>query len=141
MITIVNTIPSYLITVTASVAFFIALKLFQTFIHSKVLHAKTQQARELWSYIDQASDTAVSSLVNANLTGDEKFAKATEIVQSALNRQGFTNVDVKAIEAAIQAAYEKSPLTPTVEPTLGLTTKTAIPAGQAPAIDPLKGDK
>lgn len=127
MTTIVNEIPSYLITVTASVAFFIALKLFQTFIHSKVLHAKTQRARELWSYIDQASDTAVSSLVNANLTGGEKFAKATEIVQSALNRQGFTNVDVKAIEAAIQAAYEKSPLTPTVEPTSGLTTKTAIP--------------
>lgn len=67
----------------------------------------------MWSFVEQVSNTAVSSLVNADLTGNEKFNKATLLVQNALTKQGFTNVDVKAIESAVQAAYEKSPLTPT----------------------------
>ena len=82
-------------------------------IHARALHAKTAQSKELWSFIEQVADTAVSSLVNAQMTGDAKFNQATTIVQDALNKQGFKNVDVKAIESAVQAAYEKSPLTPT----------------------------
>ena len=134
---VINVIPSYLFTVTASVAFFVTLKLFQTFIHSKVLHAKTQHAREQWAFIEQMAETAVNSLVNADLTGNEKFVKATEIVQSALNQQGFTNVNVKAIKAAIQSAYEKSPLTPTTVP--GEGTADTVP-GTVAAIDPTKED-
>lgn len=116
MSTIINAIPSYIITVTASVAFFVALKIFHNFVQHKIATAKTEQAKARWSYALQLADTAVNSLVGKDLTGNEKFAKATSIVQNQLNEEGFTNVDVKAIEAAIQSAYEKSPLTPTVDP-------------------------
>jgi hypothetical protein len=64
--------------------------------------------------MDQVASTAVASLVSADKTGDQKFTAATAIVQDALTKQGFTTVDIKAIEAAVQAAYEKSPLTPAV---------------------------
>lgn len=110
---IINAIPSYIITVTASVAFFVALKIMHNFVQHKIATAETEQAKAHWSYIGQLADTAVNSLAGANLAGNEKFKRATNIVQDQLNEQGFTNVDVKAIEVAIQAAYEKSPLTPT----------------------------
>ena len=116
MATIVNAIPSYLITVTASVAFFIALKLLQNFIHTKVIHAKTETSRAAWSYAAQLADTAVASLVGKDMAGHEKFRQSTRIVQTALEQQGIKNVDLNAIEAMVQAAYEKSPLTPTKQP-------------------------
>lgn len=131
MTTIVNAIPEYLITVTVSVAFFVALKLLQNLIHTKVIHAKTEASRAAWSYAAQLADTAVASLVGKDMAGHEKFRQATQIVQSALEQQGIKNVDLNAIEAMVQAAYEKSPLTPTVEPAQG----TAV------AIDTMKGDK
>lgn len=113
MTTIVNAIPEYLITVTVSVAFFVALKLLQNFIHTKVIHAKTETSRTAWSYAAQLADTAVASLVGKDMAGHEKFVRATKIVQSALEQQGIKNVNLNAIEAMVQAAYEKSPLTPT----------------------------
>lgn len=113
MNTIINVIPEYVITAVVSTAIFYALTYAKNLIHARALHAKTAQSKELWSFIEQVADTAVSSLVNAQMTGDAKFNKATTIVQDALNKQGFKNVDVKAIESAVQAAYEKSPLTPT----------------------------
>ena len=60
--------------------------------------------------------TAVNSLVSADMTGQDKFNKATGLVQTALDNQGFKNVDVKAIDAAVQAAYEKSNLTDSNDP-------------------------
>lgn len=110
---IINAIPSYLITVTASVAFFVALKILHNFVEHKIVTAKTQQAKERWIYVQQLAYTAVNSLVGKDIAGHEKFVQATAIVQSALEKQGIKNVDLKAIEAAIQSAYEKSPLTPT----------------------------
>lgn len=141
---IINTIPSYLITVTASVAFFVALKLLQNFIHTKVIHAKTETSRAAWSYAAQLADTAVASLVGKDMAGHEKFRQATDIVQQALQKQGIKNIDINAIETLVQSAYEKSALTPTVDPTSqqAQPTKPAtIPAGQAPAIDPMKGEE
>lgn len=114
--TIINAIPEYFITAVVSAAIYFGFKYTHNLIHTKVLHAKTAQSKELWSFIEQVANTAVSSLVNADLTGNEKFYKATLIVQNALTKQGFTNVDVKAIESAVQSAYEKSPLTPTANP-------------------------
>lgn len=114
--TIINAIPEYFITAVVSAAIYFGFKYTRNLIHTKVLHAKTAQSKELWSFVEQISNTAVSSLVNANLTGNEKFNKATLLVQNALTKQGFTNVDVKAIESAVQAAYEKSPLTSTANP-------------------------
>lgn len=131
MTTILNVIPEYVLTAVISAAFIFIINGVHNYVHSKALTAKTAQSKELWSFIDQVSETAVNSLVSADKSGDEKFANATAIVQNALTKQGFTNVDVSAIEAAVQAAYEKSPLT-TSEPT---------PAGTATAIDPSKGGK
>ena len=137
---VINEIPSYLITVTASVAFFIALKLMQNFIHAKVIHAKTET-----SCAAQLADNAVASLVGKDMAGHEKFRQATDIVQQALQKQGIKNIDLNAIETLVQSAYEKSALTPTVDPTSqeeAQPTKPAtIPAGQAPAIDPMKGEE
>lgn len=143
MTTIVNAIPEYLITVTTSVAFFVALKLLQNFIHTKAIHAKTETSRAAWSCAAQLADNAVTSLVGKDMAGHEKFRQATDIVQQALQKQGIKNIDLNAIETLVQSAYEKSELTPTVDPTLqeARSTKTAtIPAGQAPAIDPMKGE-
>ena len=141
---IVNVIPSYLITVTASVAFFIALKLMQSFIHTKVIHAKTETSRAAWACAAQLADNAIASLVGKDMAGHEKFRQATDIVQQALQKQGIKDIDLNAIETLVQSAYEKSALTPTVDPTSqqAQPTKPAtIPAGQAPAIDPMKGEK
>ncbi|MCI1957354.1 MAG: phage holin, LLH family [[Lactobacillus] timonensis] len=114
MTTIINAIPEYVLTVVISAVFIFAIRYVHTYVHSKALHAKTAQSKELWSFMDQVASTAVASLVSADKTGDQKFTAATAIVQDALTKQGFTTVDIKAIEAAVQAAYEKSPLTPAV---------------------------
>ena len=137
---IINAIPSYLITVTASVTFFVALKILHNFVEHKIVTAKTQQAKERWIYVQQLADTAVNSLVGKDIAGHEKFVQATAIVQSSLEKQGIKNVDLKAIEAAIQSAYEKSPLTSTISVTnpdgLGQKESNSVPDGKAKAIDP-----
>lgn len=108
---ILNAIPSYVLTAVVSAVLLFVVKAVHTYVHNKALTAKTAQAKQLWSFIDQVATTAVNSLVGADKAGDQKFSEATQMVQQALNQQGFTNVDVKAIEAAVQAAYEQSPLT------------------------------
>ena len=138
---IINAIPEYFITAVISTAIFYLMNAGKNLLHSKVQHAKTTQSKELWSFIEQVANTAVNSLVSKNLTGDAKFAQATAIVQDALAKQGFTNVDVKAIESAVQSAYEKSPLTPTTNPEekadkSGQKGKVIVPDGKAKAIDP-----
>lgn len=108
---IINAIPEYVITLVTSTAIVYAFKYLESLIHAKTLHAKTAQSKELWSFIEQVADTVVSSLVNAQMSGNDKFNQATTIVQEVLAKRGFTNVDMKAIESAVQAAYEKSDLT------------------------------
>lgn len=127
MTTIINAIPEYILTAVISAVFYFAVKYAHNLIHSKVLHAKTEQSKELWSFLEQVSDVAVNSLVSADLNGNAKFAKATNIVQEALDEQGFKNVNVKSIESAVQSAYEKSPLTPTSS----TTKKTTDPVLEA----------
>lgn len=107
---IINAIPEYVITLVVSTAIVYAFKYLESLIHAKALHAKTAQSKELWSFIEQVADTVVSSLVNAQMSGNNKFNQATTIVQDVLAKRGFTNVDVKSIESAVQAAYEKSDL-------------------------------
>lgn len=136
---VINTIPSYIITVTASVTFFVALKIMHNFVQHKIATAKTEQVKALWSYVEQLADTAVNSLVGQDLAGNEKFKQAMSIVQSQLNKQGFTNVDVKAIETAIQATYEKSPLTPTATPDAQPTTGVVVSqADDEPVMEAIK---
>lgn len=138
---IINAIPEYVITAVVSTAIFYLMNAGKNLLHSKVQHAKTTQSKELWSFIEQVANTAVNSLVSKNITGDAKFAQATAIVQDTLNKQGFTNVDVKAIESAVQSAYEKSPLTSTTNleekaDKLGQKGTVLVPDGKAKAIDP-----
>lgn len=116
MNTIINAIPEYVITAVVSTAICFAIKYAQTMIHSKALHSKTVQSRELWGFLDQVSATAVASLVSNPASGNEKFQKAVELVQAELKAQGFKTVNVESIQSAVQAAYEKSPLTPTKQP-------------------------
>ncbi|WP_235807584.1 phage holin, LLH family [Limosilactobacillus ingluviei] len=116
----------------------------QSFIHTKVIHAKTETSRAAWACAAQLADNAVASLVGKDMAGHEKFRQATDIVQQALQKQGIKDIDLNAIETLVQSAYEKSALTPTVDPTSqqAQPTKPAtIPAGQAPAIDPMKGEE
>lgn len=115
---IINAIPEYVITAVVSTAIFYLMNAGKNLLHSKVQHAKAAQSREFWSFLEQVADTAVSSLVNAQMTGDAKFTQATAIVQDTLAKQGFTNVNVKSIESAVQAAYEKSDLTNSNDPVM-----------------------
>ena len=108
---IINTIPTYIMTAVISTVFYFGVKEGQLLIRSKIQHAKTATARERWILTGQLAADAVNSLVGKDMAGHEKFAQATEIVQSALEKQGIKNVDLKAIESAVQAAYEKSNLT------------------------------
>lgn len=123
MNTIINAIPEYIITVVVSTAIFYAFKYVENLIHVKVQHAQTAQSKELWGFIEQVANLAVNSLVNAQMTGNDKFNQATTIVQDALNKQGFKNVDVKSIETAVQAAYEKSELTHSNDPVFAAIKK------------------
>lgn len=134
---IINAIPEYVITAVVSTAIFYLMNAGKNLLHSKVQHAKTTQSKELWSFIEQVANTAVNSLVSKDITGDAKFAQATAIVQDALAKQGFTNVNVKLIESAVQAAYEKSDLTgnDTTDP-----VKVAIQTAPNRANDLTKGD-
>lgn len=139
MSTIINAIPTYILTAVISAVFYFALKQGQTFIH-----AKTETSRAAWSCAAQFADNAVASFASKDMAGHEKFRQATDIVQQALQKQGIKNIDLNAIETLVQSAYEKSELTPTVDPTLQQAQPikiAAIPAGQAPAIDPMKGEK
>ena len=113
---IISAIPEYVITAVISTAIFYAFKYAESLIHAKVLHAKTAQSKEMWVFIEQVAMTAVNSLVSADMTGQDKFNKAAGLVKTALENQGFKNVDVKAIDAAVQAAYEKSDLTDSNDP-------------------------
>lgn len=79
-------------------------------------HAKTVQEKELLDLVERLAETMVASLAgNNNLSGHDKFKAATSLVNSSLTDKGFS-VDKKVVDHAVQAAYEKSDLTPTVDP-------------------------
>ena len=121
---------------------YIAVAFGKPWVDSKIKHAKTAQEKEAWTLLQQVSMTVVNSLVGKDMTGQAKFAEAVTQVQAYLENKGL-NVDMKQVQAAVQSAYELSALTPTVDPTSqqAQSAKTAtIPAGQATATDPTKGD-
>lgn len=84
---------------------------------AKKKQAKTLQERELLSFAEGLADNAVASLAgNTAITGHDKFKAATTVVSSTLAAKGF-ELPQETVEHAVQAAYEKSDLTPTVDPT------------------------
>ena len=82
----------------------------------KQKHAKTVQEKELLGLVNSLADNAVNSLVTPQgVTRSDKFKEATKIVGGTLADKGF-DVHQETVEHAVQAAYEKSDLTPTVDP-------------------------
>jgi hypothetical protein len=117
MMKTINDIVYWLISSGALSALFIfAWKYLKPVMVEKQKHAKTVQEKELLGLVNQLADNAVSSLVSAQgVTGHDKFKQATTIVGSTLADKGF-DVHQETVEHAVQAAYEKSDLTPTVDP-------------------------
>jgi len=113
----INDIVNWLISSGALSALFIfAWKYLKPVMVEKQKHAKTVQERELLVLINQLADNAVNSLVsNHEVTGSDKFKQATTMVGGALADKGF-DVKRETVEQAVQSAYEKSDLTPTVDP-------------------------
>ena len=94
---------------------YIAVAFGKPWVDSKIKHAKTAQQKELWTLLQQVSMTAVNSLVGKDMTGQAKFVEAVTQVQAYLANKGL-HVDMKQVQAAVQAAYELSTLTPTIDP-------------------------
>lgn len=111
--------------------FYFGFAIGKPFVDSKIKHAKTAQQKELWTLLQQVSMTVVNSLVGKDMTGQAKFVEAVTQVQAYLANKGL-NVDMKQVQAAVQAAYELSMLTPTVDP----NEKEQVEDGTAKAIDP-----
>lgn len=99
----------------------IVSKHLNAFLTAKKSNNKAAEERELLGLVQDLANLAVASLVGDNATGPEKFDRATRIVNSALETKGFTVQD-SMVNHAVQAAYEKSDLTPTVDPNEKPTT-------------------
>ena len=94
---------------------YIAVAFGKPWVDSKIKHAKTAQEKEAWTLLEQVAMTAVNARVGKHQTGQEKFVDASTAVQGYLAEKGI-DIDMKQVEAAVQSAYEKSPLTPTAVP-------------------------
>lgn len=102
--------------------FYFGFVVCKPWIDSKIKHAKTQQQREAWILLEQAAMTNVNALVSANMPGHQKFDQACMQVAKYLSDHGI-QVDMSAIQATVQSAYELSMLTPTVSPDKRSTQK------------------
>lgn len=106
-----------------------AWKYLKPVLEAKKQHAKTLQEKELLDVLEKLADSVVTSLVgNKDLTGQDKFKEATKIVGGTLADKGF-DVSQTTVEHAVQSAYEKSNLTPTIDPTAKPTTGVVIHNG------------
>lgn len=95
-------------------------------LKAKEKAAKTAQQKELLGLVEQLADNAVTSLVSReDITGSDKFKVAKQEVQVALASKGLSATN-GTIESAIQSAYEKSDLTPTVDPNDKPTTGVVV---------------
>lgn len=122
--------------------FYFGFAVGKPFIESKIKHAKTAQQKEIWMLLQQVSMTVVNSLVGKDMTGQAKFVEAVTQVQAYLANKGL-NVDMKQIQAAVQAAYELSMLMPTVNPNEDKsdTTKKVDPVLEAIKTAPNRANK
>ena len=112
----INDVVNWLISSGALTALFIfAWRYVKPWLDRKAAHASTEQSKASWQLLENFADTAVTSLAgNKNLTGEEKFLEAKNIVKALGNQEGI-QVSNKAAQSLVQAAYENSPLTPTVQ--------------------------
>ncbi|MBW3349831.1 MULTISPECIES: phage holin, LLH family [Lactobacillaceae] len=82
-------------------------------LDNKSEHAATEQSKAVWMLLEKVAATAVEALVSQPMTGQDKFNEATKNVETFMKNQGFV-VTKELAESAVQSAYEKSLLTPTV---------------------------
>lgn len=114
-----NTIISWIVQSGAiGWLFYFALAICRPWVDGKIKTAKTAQQKEAWTLLEQVAMTAVNSLVGSDKDGDKKFVEASTQTQAYLENHGI-DIDMHAVQTAVQAAYEKSPLT-------GQTKKTVI---------------
>lgn len=95
--------------------FYFGFAIAKPWVDGKIKHAKTAQQREAWTLLEQVAMTTVNSLVSSSKSGSQKFLEASDQVQTYLASRGI-HLDMKVVQAAVQAAYEQSPLTPTKQP-------------------------
>ena len=111
---VINNIIEWLVqTGLLSVLAIFLLKQLKPVLDNKAGHASTEQSRALWTLLEQVADMAVTSLVSQDKSGREKFDEASMIVNDVMRKQGYS-LDSQVIHTAVQSAYEKSDLTPTV---------------------------
>lgn len=126
MAKIISDIGDWLISSGALVTIFVfAWKYVKPILQAKQKHAKTAHEREVLGLVCDLADMAVASQVSVSAPGHEKFDHATKIVNSALDSKGF-KVQGTTVQHAIQAAYEKSDLTPSVNPSETPTTGVVV---------------
>lgn len=112
----VNDILEWLIQSGALVALVLfAWKFVKPWLDAKASHASAEKAKVAWSLLEQVADIAVTALVGQDMTGKDKFNLAVKNVLQAMQSHGFA-VNQAAVENAVQSAYERSSLTPTVMP-------------------------
>lgn len=112
---ILNDIFDWLISSGAlGAAIIFAWKYVKPWLDSKVAANQAHRSNMMWQLLDSVAETAVNSLVSQNMTGNEKFSTAVNNVQQTMLNAG-AKVKRADVETAVQAAYEKSELTPTVE--------------------------
>ncbi len=128
----VNDIVEWLIQSGALTALFLfAWKFVKPWLDAKASHASAEKAKVAWSLLEQVADISVTALVGQDMTGKEKFDLAVKNVLQSMQSHGFA-VNQAAVENAVQSAYERSSLTPTVM--LGNDVQPA--QGSVAAIDP-----
>ena len=109
----------------------LAWKFVKPWLDAKASHASAEKAKVAWSLLEQVADISVTALVGQDMTGKEKFDLAVKNVLQSMQSHGFA-VNQAAVENAVQSAYERSSLTPTVM--LGNDVQPA--QGSVAAIDP-----
>lgn len=98
-------------------------------LEAKKQHAKTVQAKESLEFAERLGQMAVDSLAsNDELSGHDKFKAATGLVNHSLADKDI-KINDQVVNHVVQAAYEKSSLTPTVDPTTKPTTGVVIHNG------------
>lgn len=112
---VANDVIDWLISSGALVSFIaFAWAYVKPWLEAKVKTNEAKQSALAWELLEKVATTAVESLVSQNLDGKTKFDLATKNVQMAMQSAGF-RVNDEAAQTAVQSAYEKSELTPTVE--------------------------
>lgn len=83
-------------------------------LEAKVKTNEAKQSALAWELLEKVATAAVESLVSQDVDGQKKFDLATRDVQRAMRLAGF-EIDGRTAGTAVQSAYEKSDLTPTVK--------------------------